>query len=96
MSSWLIRERLPRVSQQLCRSLVYPRPAMTKKGLAACVGAVALFATRAVAAQPQYTAPSGTPEWLQDRRYNEGIGIRAGDLEIHPGIAGEFGYDSKK
>jgi hypothetical protein len=67
---------------------------MTKKGLAACVGAVALFATRAVAAQPQYTAPSGTPEWLQDRRYNEGIGIRAGDLEIHPGIAGEFGYDS--
>jgi hypothetical protein len=32
--------------------------------------------------------------WLKDRRYGEGIGIRAGDLELHPGIAGEFGYDS--
>lgn len=31
--------------------------------------------------------------WLSDRRYS-GIGIRAGDLEIHPGIAGELGYDS--
>jgi hypothetical protein len=32
--------------------------------------------------------------WLEDRRYGEGIGLRAGDLELHPGIAGEFGYDS--
>jgi hypothetical protein len=32
--------------------------------------------------------------WLRDRRYGEGIGIRTGDLELHPGIAGEFGYDS--
>ncbi|HKQ70710.1 MAG TPA: hypothetical protein VJT73_15295 [Polyangiaceae bacterium] len=32
--------------------------------------------------------------WLKDRRYGEGIGVRAGDLEIHPGVAGEFGYDS--
>ncbi len=32
--------------------------------------------------------------WLQDRRYGEGIGIRAGDLELHPGIAAEGGYDS--
>src|SRR5438045_844834 len=32
--------------------------------------------------------------WLKDRRYGEGIGIRTGDLELHPGIAGEFGYDS--
>ncbi|AUX35324.1 MULTISPECIES: hypothetical protein [Sorangium] len=32
--------------------------------------------------------------WLKDRRYTEGIGIRAGDLELHPGIAAEFGYDS--
>src|SRR5438132_8966156 len=34
------------------------------------------------------------PVWLKDRRYGEGIGIRTGDLELHPGIAGEFGYDS--
>lgn len=33
-------------------------------------------------------------EWLKDRRYQEGAGIRAGDLEIHPGIGGEVGYDS--
>jgi hypothetical protein len=32
--------------------------------------------------------------WLKDRRYGEGAGIRTGDLELHPGIAGEFGYDS--
>lgn len=32
--------------------------------------------------------------WLQDRRYGEGIGIRAGNFELHPSIAAEFGYDS--
>ena len=32
--------------------------------------------------------------WLQDRRFSEGIGIRAGDLELHPGVAAEAGYDS--
>lgn len=32
--------------------------------------------------------------WLKDRRYREGIGIRAGDFELHPGAAAEFGYDS--
>jgi putative beta-barrel porin BBP2 len=32
--------------------------------------------------------------WLKDRRYGEGTGIRAGDFELHPGIGGEFGYDS--
>lgn len=32
--------------------------------------------------------------WLKDRRYREGMGYRVGDLELHPGIAGEFGYDS--
>ncbi|MBS2015860.1 MAG: hypothetical protein JST00_23430 [Deltaproteobacteria bacterium] len=33
-------------------------------------------------------------EWLKDRRYQEGQGIRVGDLELHPGIGGEIGYDS--
>lgn len=32
--------------------------------------------------------------WLSDRRYTEGIGIKAGDFEIHPGIGGEAGFDS--
>lgn len=33
-------------------------------------------------------------EWLKDRRYQEGAGIRVGDLELHPGVGGEVGYDS--
>jgi hypothetical protein len=32
--------------------------------------------------------------WLKDRRYGEGIGLRTGNLEWHPGVAGEIGYDS--
>jgi hypothetical protein len=32
--------------------------------------------------------------WLADRRYTEGIGVRVGDFELHPGAAVEFGYDS--
>ena len=32
--------------------------------------------------------------WLADRKYGEGMGVRVGDLELHPGIAAEAGYDS--
>jgi hypothetical protein len=32
--------------------------------------------------------------WLKDRRFTEGMGVRAGDLELHPGLAAEAGYDS--
>jgi hypothetical protein len=32
--------------------------------------------------------------WLQDRRLGEVIGIRAGNFELHPGVAAEAGYDS--
>ncbi len=32
--------------------------------------------------------------WIKDRAYGEGMGIRTGDLELHPGVAGEIGYDS--
>ncbi len=39
-------------------------------------------------------AASAAQPWLQDRRYGEGIGLRAGRFEFHPGIATEFGYDS--
>jgi hypothetical protein len=39
-------------------------------------------------------AQGDSPQWLKDRRYAEGVGVREGDLELHPGIAGEVGYDS--
>lgn len=32
--------------------------------------------------------------WLKDRKAAEGMGYRVGNLELHPGIGGEFGYDS--
>lgn len=48
------------------------------------VGGGLLFAPKAASAQ----------EWLKDRRYQEGAGIRVGDLELHPGIGAEIGYDS--
>lgn len=40
------------------------------------------------------SAPAQAQEWLKDRRYQEGPGYRTGDLELHPGLAGEIGYDS--
>lgn len=52
--------------------------------LAAAVPAVALAAPRDAHAQG----------WLKDRGYQEGEGIRTGDVELHPGIGGEIGYDS--
>lgn len=39
-------------------------------------------------------AQSQAQPWLGDRRFGGGIGIRAGDLELHPGVAGEVGYDT--
>jgi hypothetical protein len=39
-------------------------------------------------------AASAAQPWLEDRRYGEGIGIREGRFEFHPGISAEFGYDS--
>ena len=38
--------------------------------------------------------PAHAQGWLSDRKYSEGIGIKAGDFEIHPGIGGEAGFDS--
>jgi hypothetical protein len=66
---------------------------MTKRGFASYVAVVTVLLSRLALAQPE-SAPSDSPQWLKDRRYNEGIGIRAGDIDLHPGIAGEFGYDS--
>jgi hypothetical protein len=67
---------------------------MTTRRLASFAAVAALLISRAASAQPQYTAQADSPQWLKDRRYNEGIGIRTGDFELHPGVAGEFGYDS--
>jgi hypothetical protein len=67
---------------------------MTTRVLAASAVAAILLVSRAASAQAQYVAQPDSPEWLKDRRYNEGIGIRTGDLELHPGVAGEVGYDS--
>lgn len=40
------------------------------------------------------TASGQEQTWLKDRRYREGIGIRFGNFEFHPGIGATFGYDS--
>jgi hypothetical protein len=39
-------------------------------------------------------AQSEGQPWLGDRRFGGGMGIRAGNFELHPGVAGELGYDS--
>jgi hypothetical protein len=66
---------------------------MTTRVLASSAVAVVLLVSRAAGAQALYTT-ADSPAWLKDRRYNEGIGVRAGDFELHPAIAGEAGYDS--
>jgi len=53
--------------------------------------AIALPASLLTVAAP---STASAQEWLRDRRYQEGPGLRAGDLEFHPGIGGEIGYDS--
>ncbi len=57
----------------------------SRTSVATLVGATALLWA---------TGDANAQEFLKDRRYQEGIGIRAGDFELHPGIAGEVGYDS--
>src|SRR5690349_12617089 len=52
---------------------------------------LALAAVLAVAAIP---VSASAQTWLSDRRLREGMGIRTGDLELHPALGGEFGYDS--
>lgn len=42
-----------------------------------------------------FTAASyAAAQWLPDRAYTEGPGIRVGDLELHPGVALRGGYDT--
>lgn len=39
-------------------------------------------------------AQSERQPWLGDRRFEGGAGVRVGKFELHPGVAGEVGYDS--
>ena len=48
----------------------------------------------AVFAAAAFSLPAKAQIWLSDRRLSEGIGIKVGELELHPGLGGEFGYDS--
>lgn len=57
--------------------------------LRASVATFVAAATCSTAALAQQAQP-----YIQDRAYGEGIGIRVGNLELHPGIALEAGYDS--
>ncbi len=43
---------------------------------------------------PSLRAQSERQPWLSDRRIGGGLGIRTGDFELHPAVAGEVGYDS--
>ncbi|MDP9001250.1 MAG: hypothetical protein M3O46_14205, partial [Myxococcota bacterium] len=52
---------------------------------------VALLLARQASAQ---TVAADSPQWLKNRSYASGAGVRAGDFELHPGVAGEVGYDS--
>lgn len=63
---------------------VAPR-AHVVRWIAAAFGAASLLA---------WSSDASAQGWLADRSYAEGPGIRTGDLELHPGIGGEVGYDS--
>jgi hypothetical protein len=39
-------------------------------------------------------AQSERQPWIGDRRFGGGLGIRTGNFELHPGVAGEVGYDT--
>jgi hypothetical protein len=60
----------------------------------AFLATAAVVATATLSASAQSTASPGAQPWLKDRRYGEGIGIRTGNLELHPAIGAELGYDS--
>jgi hypothetical protein len=61
--------------------------------LATALAAVTVSLTASAQSGVQPITPVQQP-WLKDRRFGEGIGYRTGNLELHPGAAAEFGYDS--
>jgi hypothetical protein len=60
---------------------------MKKRAIIALVG-------WAVSAAGSAHAQSEQQPWLGDRRFGGGLGVRVGNFELHPGVAGEVGYDT--
>jgi len=52
---------------------------------------IPLLAALAVATLP---LKASAQAWVSNSDLSEGVGIRAGNLEFHPSVGGEFGYDS--
>ncbi len=71
---------------------------MNKRVLGSVAVVSALLAPRVASAQTAEYAgsqiPGQGPVWLEDRRLQEGAGVRSGNFELHPAIGGEVGYDS--
>lgn len=66
-----------------------------KRSSLACLAALTLSLPSVSAAQSSEPAGAAQAQpWVANRDIGEGIGIKAGDFEIHPGISGEFGFDS--
>ncbi len=82
--TWLLS--LKRDQRRLGRTV----RAMGVLGLVISVGELAV--TR-LSAQG-FSASGENGGWLSDRTYTEGRGIRLGNLELHPGVGAEVGYDS--
>lgn len=53
-----------------------------------------LAALVAVSASTSAVANAQGPGWLEDRARAQGPGFRLGNLELHPGVGAEVGYDS--
>lgn len=62
----------------------------THRQIAFLVGLTTLMLASAGSLAPVAHAQS----WLENRSRTEGHGVRTGDLEIHPGIGAEVGYDT--
>jgi hypothetical protein len=63
-----------------------PQPRILPFLVALCITVLALSAA--------FSPKTAGAQWLPDRAYTEGPGIRVGDLELHPGVAFRGGYDT--
>ncbi len=71
--------------QHPCRSSRWRRTKAVRLALALGAG---------VATTLLVSSEASAQGWMKDRRYQEGAGIKTGNLELHPGVGGEAGYDS--
>ena len=67
---------------------------MTPRRLALTAAVSALLLSRGASAQSTPYAPPGTPVWVKSPQLGQGVGVHAGDLELHWSLAGQAGYDS--